>query len=123
MYYTLPSNASEYGTVILTPLRGSNIILPNLPLVTINGDLICTGSDADAWLAMTWNLEYGTILAKTVNVKGNLRVQGGSFGFIYNGTTLQQINIDGDIYVSPGAGIDVWTSSTANVMTCGRVNL
>ncbi len=119
MYYTLPSNASEYGTVILTPLRGSNIILPNLPLVTINGDLICNGSDADAWLAMTWNGEYGTILAKTVNVKGNLRVSGGSFGFIYNTTTLQRINIDGDVHVAPGAGIDVWANSTANVMSVG----
>ncbi len=118
-YYTLPSNASEYGTVILTPLRGSNIILPNLPLITINGDLICNGSDADAWLAVTWNGEYGTIVAKTVNVKGDLRVAGGSFGFIYNTTRLQTVNIDGDIYVSPGAGIDVWASSTANVMSVG----
>ncbi len=119
MYYTLPSNASEYGTVILTPLRGSNIILPNLPLITINGDLICNGSDADAWLAITWNGEYGTILAKTVNVKGNLNVAGGSFGFIYNTTRLQTINIEGDVYVAPGAGIDVWASSTANVISVG----
>src|SRR5690606_14955888 len=88
-YYILPSNASEYGTVVLTPLQGSNIILPNLPTVTINGDLICNGSDADAWLAMTWNGEYGTIVAKDVNVSGDLIVAGGSFGFIYNGTRLQ----------------------------------
>lgn len=119
MYYTLPSNASEYGTVILTPLRGSNIILPNLPLVTINGDLICNGSDADAWLAVTWNGEYGTIVAKSVNVNGDMIVAGGSFGFIYNTTRLQTINIEGDVYVAPGAGIDVWASSTANIMSVG----
>ncbi len=118
-YYILPSNASEYGTVVLTPLQGSNIILPNLPNVTINGDLICNGSDADAWLAMTWNGEYGTIVAKDVNVSGDLIVAGGSFGFIYNGTRLQRINIEGDIHVSPGAGIDVWSSSTNNIMSVG----
>ena len=118
-YYILPSNADEYGTVIMTPLRGSNIILPNIPLVTINGDLICNGSDADAWLAMTWNGIYGTIAEKTVNVKGNLLVAGGSFGFIYNGTRLQRINIDGDVFVAPGAGIDVWSTSSNNIMSIG----
>jgi hypothetical protein len=119
IYYILPSNASEYGTVIMTPLRGSNIILPNISQVTINGDLICNGSDADAWLAMTWNGIYGTIVAKTVNIKRNLIVAGGSFEFIYNGNTLQQLNIDGDVHVAPGAGIDVWSSSSNNVMSIG----
>jgi hypothetical protein len=118
-YYILPSNADTYGTVILTPLRGSNIILPNLPQVTVRGDLICNGSDADAWLAMSWNGIYGTIVEKTVNVEGDLVVSGGSFGFIYNGTRLQRINIAGDVYVSPGAGIDVWNSSTNNIMSVG----
>jgi hypothetical protein len=120
MYYILPTNATEYGTVIMTPLRGSNIILPNIPVVTVNGDLICNGSDADAWLAMTWSgTDYGTIVEKTVNVRGNLVVAGGSFGFIYNGNRLQRINIDGDVYVAPGAGIDVWNSSTNNIMSIG----
>jgi hypothetical protein len=118
-YYILPSNANTYGTVILTPLKGSNIILPNLPSVTINGDLICNGSDADAWLAMAWGGEYGTVVAKTVSVKGDLNVIGGSFGFIYNGGTLQQIDIDGDVHVAPGAGIDIWSSSTNNQMSIG----
>ncbi|MDX9728721.1 MAG: GEVED domain-containing protein, partial [Bacteroidales bacterium] len=118
-YYILPSNASEYGTVIMTPLRGSNIIMPNIPVVTINGDLICNGSDADAWLAMTWTGIYGTIVEKTVNIKRNLIVAGGSFEFIYNGTRLQRLNIDGDVYVAPGAGIDVWSSSTNNIISIG----
>ena len=42
-FFILPVNASSYGTVILTPLGGSNLILPNLPSVTIYGDLICRG--------------------------------------------------------------------------------
>jgi hypothetical protein len=118
-YYILPSNASEYGTVIMTPLRGSNIILPNIPQVTINGDLICNGSDADAWLAMTWSGIYGAIVAKTVNIKRDLIVAGGSFEFIYNGNIQQRLNIDGDVYVAPGAGIDVWSSSTNNIISIG----
>lgn len=118
-YYTLPSNASSYGTVLLTPLGGSNIILPNLSLVTIHGDLICNGSIPDAWLAMTWNGEYGTVVAKTVTVQGDLKVVGGSFGFIYNGATLQQITINGDVYVYPDAAIDVWSTSTNNAMSIG----
>ncbi|MHC1730991.1 MAG: hypothetical protein AB9888_02990 [Bacteroidales bacterium] len=118
-YYILPSNASEYGTVIMTPLRGSNIILPNIPQVTINGDMICNGSDADAWLAMTWTGIYGAIVAKTVNIKRDLIVAGGSFEFIYNGNIQQRINIDGDVYVAPGAGIDVWSSSTNNIISIG----
>lgn len=119
IYYILPSNASEYGTVIMTPLRGSNIILPNIPQVTINGDLICNGSDAEAWLAMTWNGIYGTIVPKTVNIKRNLIVSGGSFEFINNGNIQQRLNVDGDIYVSPGAGIDVWSASTNNIISIG----
>ena len=118
-YYTLPSNARDYGTVLLTPLGGSNIIMPNIPVVNINGDLICNGSNADAWLAMSWNGEYLPIVAKTVNVAGDLRVTGGSFGFIYNGATLQQIIINGNVNVSPNAAIDVWTTSTNNVMQIG----
>ena len=118
-YYILPTNASEYGTVIMTPLRGSNIILPNIPQVTINGDLICNGSDADAWLAMTWTGIYGAIVAKTVNIKRNLIVAGGSFEFIYNANIQQRLNIDGDVYVAPGAGIDVWSSSTNNIISIG----
>ena len=119
IYYILPSNASEYGTVIMTPLRGSNIILPNIPQVTINGDLICNGSDAEAWLAMTWGDIYGTIVPKTVNIKRNLIVSGGSFEFINNGNIQQRLNIDGDIFVAPGAGIDVWSSSTNNIISIG----
>ncbi|MDZ7633090.1 MAG: hypothetical protein U5L72_01035 [Bacteroidales bacterium] len=118
-YYTLPSNASDYGTVILTPLGGSNIILPNIPVVNINGDLICNGSIADAWLAMTWNGEYGAIVSKTVNVAGDLRVAGGSLVFIYNGVTLQQIIVNGDVYVSPNTAIDVWTATTNNIIQIG----
>jgi len=122
-YYVLPSNANSYGTVILTPLGGSNIIMPNIPAVTINGDLICNGSIADAWLAMSWWSQttniYGTIVTKTVTVKGDLKVLGGSFIYIYNNYTLQRITIDGDVYVARNAAIDVQTNSYNNAMSIG----
>lgn len=118
-YYILPSNTSSYGTVILTPLRGSNIILPNISNVTIYGDLICNGSDADAWLAMTWNGTYGTIVPKTISVKGDFLINGGSFVFIYNNNTAQSISIDGNVYVAPGAGLDVYSTTINNTMAIG----
>ncbi len=121
--YILPVNVTSYGHVILAPLKGSNLILPNNSYTTINGDLICRGSDADAWLAMTWSdAAYGAIVAKTVYVKKNLIVQGGSFGFIDNGAIAQNIIIDGDVVVWPAAGIDVWnwaSTSTNNSMSIG----
>jgi hypothetical protein len=119
-YYILPSGTSAYGTVILKPYMGSNIIMPNISAVTISGDLICNGSSADAWLAMSWNGgTYGTVVAKKVTVNGDLKVYGGSFVFAYNNTTLQEIDIDGDVRVLPGAGIDVAESTENNIMTIG----
>ncbi len=50
---------------------------------------------------MTWNGTYGTAVAKTVNVKGDLRVLGGSFIFIYNGTTQQTISIEAMFMLLP----------------------
>jgi hypothetical protein len=118
-YFMLPNNVNSYGNVILTPLKGSNLILPNINYLTIYGDLVCKGSDADAWLAMTWNGAYGAIVQKTVYVKGNFDIDGGSFGFIYNGATLQNIIVDGNVTVAPKAGIDVWATSTNNKMSIG----
>ncbi|MBN2213183.1 MAG: hypothetical protein JW723_02975, partial [Bacteroidales bacterium] len=118
-YYILPANVSSYGSVILTPLKGSNIILPNNNFTTIYSDLICNGSDADAWLAMTWLGAYGAILPKTVHVHGNFDIRGGSFVFIYNNATPQHMIVDGDVIVHPDAGLYAWTSSTANTLSIG----
>jgi autotransporter-associated beta strand protein len=117
--YILPSNASIYGTVILSPLGGSNIIFPNIPSMTILGNLITNGQDWRSWLAMTWTSNYGTIVQKTVNVKGNMHLQGGTFIYMGNGATDQSIIIDGDVTVDPGAGIDVYGSSYNNTMAIG----
>ena len=118
-YFILPSNANSYGTVILTPLRGSNIILPNIPSLTIYGDLICNGSDADAWLAMTWIGEYGIIVEKTVYVKGDLRVLGGAFGWYQNVNTAQNIIVDGDVIVGQFSCIDDWGGANNQSISIG----
>jgi hypothetical protein len=118
-YYILPSNVNSYGSVILTPLKGSNIIMPNNNFTTIYSDLICNGSDADAWLAMTWLGAYGAILPKTVHVHGNFDILGGSFVFIYNNATSQHMIVDGDVIVHPDAGLYAWTNSTANAISIG----
>ena len=47
-YFMLPNNVASYGNVILTPYKGSNLILPNIGYLTLYGDLICNGSDAYA---------------------------------------------------------------------------
>jgi len=119
IYYMLPNNVNSYGNLILTPLKGSNLIMPNINYLTIYGDLVCKGSDADAWLAMTWNGSYGAIVSKTVYIKGNFNINGGSFGFIYNGATLQNIIVDGNVTIAPGAGLDSWATSTNNAMSIG----
>ena len=118
-YFILPANVNSYGNLILSAFHGSNVILPNNNYTTIYGNLTCNGSDADAWMAMTWNGNYGTIVSKTVQIKGNLVVKSGSFGFIYNNNTPQNIIVEGDVYVAPGAGIDVWDNSRNNSMQIG----
>ena len=117
--YILPLNANSYGTVIISPLNESNIVLPNLPVLTIYGDLISRGSNWESWLAMTWNTGYGAIVAKSVSVKGNLLIKGGSFVYMSNNNIQQTITIDGDVVVYPGAGIDIWGNSVASLMRIG----
>ena len=116
--FILPSNVSSYGTVILTPLGGSNLALPNLPNVTIYGDLICRGQSWESWLAMSWDGPYGVVVPKTVHVKKNLDLQGGSFVFALSGAVAQTIIIDGDFKIAPFAGVDIY-SATNNTMLIG----
>jgi hypothetical protein len=122
--FILPPAKSSYGAVILSPLGGSNIALPNVTtgLMTINGDLVCRGQNTDSWLAMTWNASYGAINSKTVHVFGNLYVQGGSFIFYAtdaSGVSTQNIIIEKDVNVSAGAGIDIGGGSTTCAMSIG----
>jgi hypothetical protein len=124
--FILPYNITSYGTVILSPLGGSNIIMPNNNSTTIYGDLITRGQNADSWLAMTWGGgAYANsnpalaIVPKTVNVKGNLLVQGGEFGWISNGAVAQNLIVDGNVVVNTLAGIDNWGGATNQSLSIG----
>ena len=116
--FYLPTTPTTYGTVILSPYITDNIVFPNTN-VTILGNLITRGSTWESWLAMTWNGSYGVIVPKTVTVKGNMLLQGGTFIYYANGATAQTIEIDGDLIVYPGAGIDIYGTSTNNSMLIG----
>ena len=55
--YWLPNGVYTYGNLILSPLGGSNIIFPNNNL-TIYGNLVTRGQNADSWFCPTWNGNY-----------------------------------------------------------------
>lgn len=120
--YWLPNGISTYGNLIISPLGGSNIIFANND-VTILGNLITKGQNADSWFLPTWNGNYpGAIarVAKTITVKGNFDIQGGSFGWYgNNGGGAQNVVVEGDVIVAPGAGIDVWSPNTSQSMAIG----
>jgi hypothetical protein len=120
-YFILPNNTNSYGTVILSPNDQSNIVFPNITEVTILGDLITRGTNWGSWFALSWLTSYGypnPIVPKTVYVRGNMLLQGGSLVYIGNGTVQQKVIVDGDVIVNPGAGIDVY-DSRANILAIG----
>ncbi|MBA7535257.1 hypothetical protein ES705_27510 [subsurface metagenome] len=51
--YWLPNNISSYGNLILSPLGGSNIIFGNTDL-TVYGNLVTRGQNADSWFCPNW---------------------------------------------------------------------
>ena len=119
--YYLPENVSSYGNLIISPLGGSNIIFPNRDL-TIYGNLITRGQNADSWFAMSWGTTYpGPIAAvpKTVTVNGNLDIQGGSFGWYQNGAIAQNIVVNGNVIVAPLSGIDDWGGASNQTLSIG----
>ncbi len=119
--YYLPENVSSYGNLIISPLGGSNIIFPNRDL-TIYGNLITRGQNADSWFAMSWGTTYpGPIAAipKTVTVNGNLDIQGGSFGWYQNGAIAQNIVVNGNVIVAPLSGIDDWGGASNQMLSIG----
>ena len=119
--YYLPELVSSYGNLIISPLGGSNIIFPNRDL-TIFGNLITRGQNADSWFAMSWGIIYPGPVAtipKTVYVNGNLDIQGGSFGWYQNGAIAQNIVVNGNVIVAPLASIDDWGGASSQRMSIG----
>ncbi len=109
--FWLPQGVTSYGNFILAPLGGSNIMFPNNDL-TIYGNLVIQGQNADSWFCPTWFTSYPTapttVVAKTITVKGNLDIQSGALIWIGNGSLAQNFVVYGDLKVGNWAAIMVW---------------
>ena len=113
--YWLPNGITSYGNLILSPLGGSNIIFPNNDL-TILGNLIIRGQNADSWFCPTWNSDYPlaptTRIAKTITVKGSMLIQGGALIWYGNNTISQKFVVYNDVVISPWASLYDYDAST-----------
>ena len=119
--YYLPNNVATYGNLILSPLGGSNIIFGNLN-VTIYGNLITRGQNADSWFLPTWGNTYpGPVAAnpKTITINGNLDIQGGSLVWYNNGAISQNVVVGGNVKVSTLSAVYVYSGATNQTMTIG----
>jgi len=117
----MPVGVSSYGNLILSPLGGSNLMFPNND-VTIYGNLITRGQNADSWFCPSWGAVYpGPVatVAKTITIKGNLDIQGGALIWYNNGAIAQNFVIEGDVKVAPLASLFVYTGGTNQSMTIG----
>ncbi len=114
--YWLPQGVTSYGNFIVAPLGGSNIIFANND-VTIYGNLVIQGQNADSWFCPTWTTgssvdPYPTAptvpVAKTITIKGNFDIQSGALIWIGNNMLAQNFVVYGDVKVGNWAAIMVW---------------
>nr|MCU0472508.1 HYR domain-containing protein [Bacteroidales bacterium] len=107
--YWLPNGVFSYGNLIISPLGGSNIIFANND-ITIYGNLVTRGQNADSWFCPTWNIPYPTaptvVVAKTITINGDLDIQGGSLYWYGNGAIAQNIVVNGNVIVATFSGIN-----------------
>lgn len=120
--YWLPNDIDNYGNLILSPLGGSNIIFGNTD-VTIYGDLITRGQNSESWFLPTWNSNYPTgptqQRAKTINVMGNLDLQGGALIYYGNNNLAQDLIIGGDLIIGQQSGLMVYSNATNQSIQIG----
>ncbi|MFN8256849.1 MAG: T9SS type A sorting domain-containing protein [Bacteroidales bacterium] len=120
--YWLPNGVVSYGNLILSPLGGSNIIFPNNNL-TIYGNLLTRGQNSDSWFCPTWNTAYPTaptaVVAKTITIQGDLRIEGGALIWYGNGALAQNFVIYGDLFINQPAGLRVYGSATNQSISIG----
>jgi hypothetical protein len=112
--YWLPNDISSYGNLIISPVGGSNIIFGNTD-VTIFGDLTTQGQNSESWYLPTWNSNYPTNptgrRAKTINIQGDFNLEGGALVYYGNGNLAQNFIVGGNLVVSEGAGIQVYSNA------------
>jgi hypothetical protein len=120
--YWLPNGIFSYGNLILSPLGGSNIIFANNDL-TIYGNLITRGQNADSWFCPTWNVNYPTppavTIPKTITIIGDLHIQGGALIWYGNGNIAQSFIIYGDVTVETLSALYVWSGATNQSISIG----
>ncbi|MBK9391784.1 MAG: HYR domain-containing protein [Bacteroidetes bacterium] len=120
--YILPP-ISYVGNMLLSPLgdagSGDNMTLQNVSSLTIYGDLTTQGTTAYSAIGLSWNTNnafYGnqvtyTTIEKTVTIKGDLNINGGSFTY-YDDIAAQHLIVEGDVNIAAtnGSCIIVWDS-------------
>ena len=120
--YWLPQGVLSYGNLILSPLGGSNIIFANNNL-TIYGNLITRGQNADSWFCPAWNLPYPTaptvLIAKTITINGSMLIQSGALIWYGNAAIAQNFVVNGDVVVYPWGAIQNGGGASNQSMAIG----
>lgn len=117
--FYLPNGVSSYGSLIISPLGGSNIIFPNNDLL-IYGDLTTRGQNSRSWYCPNWRTaNYPTApttpVAKSITINGNFDMQGGALvWYNRNNTGAQNFVIGGDLIIDSESGVKVHTNGNAN---------
>lgn len=119
--YYMPTGISSYGNLILSPLGGSNLMFPNNN-VTIYGNLITRGQNADSWFVPTWGTTYpGSVpaVAKTITIMGDMDIQGGALIWYQNSNIAQNFIVNGNVKVGTLSSLFVYSGATNQSMAIG----
>jgi len=119
--YYMQTGISSYGNLILSPLGGSNLIFPNND-VTIYGNLITRGQNADSWFVPAWQTTYPgnvQVIPKTITIMGNMDIQGGALIWYGSGNRAQDFVIHGDVKIGVYASLYVYSGATNQSMAIG----
>ncbi len=119
--YYMQTGISSYGNLILSPLGGSNLIFPNND-VTIYGNLITRGQNADSWFVPAWQTTYPgnvQVIPKTITIMGNMDIQGGALIWYGSGNRAQDFVIHGNVKIGVYASLYVYSGATNQTMAIG----
>lgn len=119
--YYMQTGISSYGNLILSPLGGSNLIFPNND-VTIYGNLVIRGQNADSWFVPAWQTTYPgnvQVIPKTITIMGNMDIQGGALIWYGSGNRAQDFIIHGDVKIGVHASLHVYSGATNQSMAIG----